>query len=95
MQNAELPAHLDSKCGFDHGTYSLLAVTHPDANIPVLQVSIRADSDPKSHLSLGRSLAPLREEGVLIMGSGSSYHTRDSIGELKPSCTSRENTEMD
>jgi aromatic ring-opening dioxygenase catalytic subunit (LigB family) len=65
---------LDSKRGFDHGTYSLLAVTHPDASIPVLQVSIPADYDPDSHLRLGRLLAPLREERVLIIGSGSRYH---------------------
>src|SRR5262249_33470291 len=47
---------------------------HPEAEIPVIQVAIRADYDPESHLRLGRALAPLRDEGVLIVGSGSSYH---------------------
>ncbi len=74
LQQAELPARLDAERGFDHGTYSLLAVTHPQADIPVFQVSLRSDLDPETHLRLGRALAPLRDEGVLIIGSGSSYH---------------------
>lgn len=74
IQQAKLPARLDAERGFDHGTYSVLAITHPEADIPVFQVSIRADYDPEAHLRLGRALAPLRDEGVLIIGSGSSYH---------------------
>jgi aromatic ring-opening dioxygenase catalytic subunit (LigB family) len=74
IQQASLPVHLDAERGFDHGTYSILAVTHPQANIPVFQVSLRASYDPEAHLQLGRALAPLRDEGVLIIGSGSSYH---------------------
>jgi aromatic ring-opening dioxygenase catalytic subunit (LigB family) len=80
IRAAGLEAHLDVERGFDHGTYTILAVTHPDANVPVIQVSIRADFDPKAHLQLGRALAPLREQGVLMIGSGLSYHnfrTRD------------------
>jgi aromatic ring-opening dioxygenase catalytic subunit (LigB family) len=52
----------------------MLAITHPHADVPVIQVSIRADFDPEAHLRLGRALAPLRDEGVVIVGSGSSYH---------------------
>jgi aromatic ring-opening dioxygenase catalytic subunit (LigB family) len=74
IQQAKLPTRLDAERGFDHGTYSILAVTHPEADVPVFQVSIRADYDPETHLRLGRALAPLRDEGVLIIGSGSSYH---------------------
>jgi aromatic ring-opening dioxygenase catalytic subunit (LigB family) len=74
IQQAGLPTRLDGERGFDHGTYSILAVTHPEADVPVFQVSIRADYDPEGHLRLGRALAPLRDEGVLIIGSGSSYH---------------------
>lgn len=74
IQQADLPTRLDAERGFDHGVYSILAVTHPQADIPVFQVSIRADYDPDAHLRLGRALAPLRDEGVLIIGSGSSYH---------------------
>jgi len=74
IEEAKLPTRLDAQRGFDHGTYAVLAVTHPQADIPVFQVSIRADYDPQAHLRLGRALAPLRDEGVLIIGSGSSYH---------------------
>ena len=74
IQQAKLTAHLDPGRGFDHGTYSLLAVCYPEADVPVLQVSLRADYDPEAHLKLGRALAPLRDEGILIIGSGSSYH---------------------
>src|SRR5262249_25941557 len=62
IQEAGLPSHLDPVRGFDHGTYSLLAITHPEADIPVIQVSIQSDYDPESHLKLGRALAPLRDE---------------------------------
>ena len=74
LKQANLPTRLDAERGFDHGTYAILAVTHPQADVPVLQVSLRADYDPETHLRLGRALAPLRDEGVLIIGSGSSYH---------------------
>jgi aromatic ring-opening dioxygenase catalytic subunit (LigB family) len=74
LQQAKLPARLDADRGFDHGTYSILAVTHPEARVPTFQVSLRAGYDPQFHLRLGRALAPLRDEGVLIIGSGSSYH---------------------
>jgi len=74
IEQAKLPARLDAQRGFDHGTYSILAVTHPQADVPVFQVSIRSDYDPEAHLRLGRALAPLRDAGVLIIGSGSSYH---------------------
>jgi aromatic ring-opening dioxygenase catalytic subunit (LigB family) len=74
IQQARLPARLDAERGFDHGAYSILAVTHPQADVPVFQVSLRDDYDPEAHLRLGRALAPLRDEGVLIIGSGSSYH---------------------
>jgi aromatic ring-opening dioxygenase catalytic subunit (LigB family) len=72
---AGLSSHLDPVRGFDHGTYSILAVTHPEADVPVIQVSVRSDYDPVTHLKLGRALASLRNDGVLIIGSGMSYHS--------------------
>lgn len=95
IRAAGLPSHLDPARGYDHGVYSVLAVAWPQANIPVLQVSLRADFDPAAHLALGRALAPLRSEGVLIIGSGSSYHNLRSFFEDGPNHPREESAQFD
>jgi aromatic ring-opening dioxygenase catalytic subunit (LigB family) len=60
--------------GFDHGTFSLMKPLYPQADMPIVQLSLKAGLDPREHLEVGALLAPLREEGVLIVGSGSSWH---------------------
>jgi len=64
----------DPARGFDHGTFSMMQPIYPDASVPVVSLSLRQDFDPAAHIALGRALAPLRDEGVVIMGSGLTYH---------------------
>lgn len=64
----------NSERGFDHGAFTPLAVSFPQADIPVVQLSLRSDYDPEAHIQVGRALASLRDEGILIIGSGLSYH---------------------
>lgn len=64
----------DPERGYDHGTFIPLKVAYPDAEVPVVQVSLVRGLSPETHLRLGRALAPLRDEGVFIVGSGMTYH---------------------
>ena len=80
LSNAGLPCHLDSEQGFDHGAFSLLYPMYPEADVPVVQLSLLHSMDPASHIAAGRALAPLREKNVLIVGSGMSYHNLRLLG---------------
>jgi aromatic ring-opening dioxygenase catalytic subunit (LigB family) len=60
--------------GWDHGVFIPMKVALPQADIPLAQLSLRSDLDPLAHIAAGRALAPLRDEGVLIVGSGMSFH---------------------
>jgi aromatic ring-opening dioxygenase catalytic subunit (LigB family) len=64
----------DSHKGFDHGVFVPLSLMYPQADMPIAMVSVKSNHDPVEHMALGRALAPLRDEGVLIVGSGLTYH---------------------
>ena len=74
LQGADLPAGLDPQRPFDHGCWVPLMHLYPQANVPVVQVALPAHVGPNEVYAVGRALAPLREQGILLVGSGSMTH---------------------
>jgi aromatic ring-opening dioxygenase catalytic subunit (LigB family) len=79
----------DARRGFDHGTFVPMMLALPKADLPVLQLSLLSDMDPVRHLALGAALEPLRDEGVLLLGSGNSYHNMRGFGHASSTAPSR------
>jgi 4,5-DOPA dioxygenase extradiol len=82
---APLPVRLDQDWGLDHGTWSVLVKMFPDADIPVVQLSLDANENAAFHFELGQGPARLREEGVMLMASGNVVH---NLRRLDPRVTS-------
>jgi len=74
LQDNGVEAKLDNDRGFDHGLFVPLKIMFPDANIPCIQLSLLNSLNPKAHIKIGKALSELRNENVLIIGSGFSFH---------------------
>ena len=74
LRDAGLPVATERARGYDHGVFVPFMLIAPEATIPIVPLSLVAGLDPAHHLAVGRALAPLRREGILIVGSGMSFH---------------------
>ncbi|MCA9565937.1 MAG: dioxygenase, partial [Myxococcales bacterium] len=80
LESARIATAEDSQRGFDHGHFVPMMISFPEADVPTFQLSLKTGLDPLEHLRIGRALAPLRGENVLIVGSGMSYHNLRAFG---------------
>lgn len=80
---AGLACQPDDQRGFDHGMFIPLKLMFPEADIPVVQLSLRDDLDPAVHLAAGQALASLRDEGILIIATGMSFHNMRGYGDTR------------
>jgi len=80
LQAAGIPARLDNARGFDHGMFIPLMLMFPGADIPVVQLSLKAGLDPALHIAAGKALCPLLRENVLLVASGMSFHNLRRFG---------------
>jgi 4,5-DOPA dioxygenase extradiol len=74
LGSAGIEAKLDDQRGFDHGLFVPLKIMYPDANIPCVQLSLVNTLQPEAHILIGKALADLRRDNILVMGSGFSFH---------------------
>lgn len=85
LQNSGIKAKLDSRRGFDHGLFVPLKIMYPDADIPCVQLSLLNSLDAKEHIRIGQALSELRNENLLIIGSGLSFHNMRAFFQSKGS----------
>ncbi len=81
LAEAGIETDQDTTRGYDHGIFVPMKVAFPDADIPILQLSLQAGLDPARHIAIGKALSVLRDENVLIIGSGLSFHNLGALGD--------------
>lgn len=80
LQENNISAKLDNDRGFDHGMFVPLKLMYPEANIPCVQISLVRDLDPETHLKIGKALSNLKDNNILLIGSGMSFHNMREFG---------------
>ena len=80
LEQAGFPVRSDAQRGFDHGTFVPVGLMYPQADVPVVMLSLKASHDALEHVKVGQALQALRDEGVLIIGSGLTYHNMRGFG---------------
>lgn len=80
LRGADIECDEELKRGYDHGIFVPLKVSFPNADFPILQLSLQAGLDPARHIAVGRALAVLRDENILVIGSGLSFHNLSAFG---------------
>lgn len=93
LASAGIESLQDHARGFDHGVFVPIGLMVPNADIPILMASIKSNYDPAEHLAMGQALAALRDEGVLIVGSGLTYHNMRGFGRDESNAVAKEFTQ--
>jgi len=84
LSDHAMDSQLNKERGFDHGVFVPLMLMFPEADIPVVAVSLHSSLAPETHLALGRALRPLRDENILIVGSGYTFHNMRAFFSAEP-----------
>lgn len=95
LDTAGIAARLDYERGFDHGVFIPLMLMYPQANIPCIQISLSSSLDAAFHVELGKALAPLKKENLLILGSGFSFHNMQAMISKADDAVDKKNREFE